>query len=645
MKFAPVFTSALCLAAPALAASPGPTPAGLPPAIAAPEDKPYPGAIQLSMDATDTDRKIVKVHETIPVAAPVAAGDLTLLYPRWLPGTHAPEGAIDRLAALEIRANGQKLAWARDTVDVFAFHVTVPVGASKLEVSFQYLSPVSDSTGEAVISANIMTLQPVRLSLYPAGYFARQIIVQTNVILPAGWDFATALDGAASDKIGQISFAPAPYETVVDCPIFAGRYVSKLDLDPGGPAPVHLNIIADRPSQLEITPDELAAHRALVQQAYKLFGSHHYDHYDFLVTLSDAIPRGGLEHHRSSEDRIYADYLTDFDKGGYDRDLLPHEYTHSWNGKFRRPADLWTPNFNVPMRDTLLWVYEGQTEYWGQVLTARSGLWSKEQALEELAIMVAIYDKVPGRAWRPLQDTTNDEIMNPRRPLSWRNWQRFEDYYAEGALIWLDADTLIRERSNGAKSLDDFARAFFGGDDGSFVPVTYTFDDVVKALNAVQPYDWATFLRTRLDQSGGGTPLDGLKRGGYRLVYSDREGDMLKSRESETKTVNFAWSLGVVINKKGELTSVLWDSPAFKAGLTIGETLVAVNGVPYDDEVLKDAVKSATASKDPIELIVKTPDRYKIMRVDYHGGLRYPHLERDPSVKNALLDQIIAARK
>jgi predicted metalloprotease with PDZ domain len=640
MKFAPVFASALCFAAPALAASPGPEPATLPPLIAAPEDKPFPGTIQLSIDATDTDRKIIKVHETIPVTA----GDLTLLYPRWLPGTHAPKGAIDRLAALEIRANGQKLPWVRDTVDVYAFHVTVPAGASELDVSFQYLSPVSDGTGDADISSNIMTLEPIRLSLYPAGYFARQITVATDVTLPPDWQFASALDGA-SGTTGHISFKPAPYETVVDCPIFAGRHVSKLDLDPGGPAPVHLNLIADRPSQLEITPDQLAAHRALIQQAYKLFGAHHYDHYDFLVTLSNAIPRGGLEHHRSSEDSTYADYLTGYDNGGYDRDLLPHEYTHSWNGKFRRPADLWTPNFNVPMRDSLLWVYEGQTEYWAQILTARSGLWSKDQALEELAIMAAIYDNVPGRAWRPLQDTTNDEIMNPRRPLSWRNWQRFEDYYAEGALIWLDADTLIREQSHGAKSLDDFAHVFFGIDDGSYTPVTYNFDDVVKALNAVEPYDWATFLRTRLDQSGAKTPLDGLKRGGYRLVYSDREGDMLKSRESETKTVNFAWSLGLVVDRKGELTSVLWDGPAFKSGLTIGETIVAVNGFPYDDDVLKDAVKSAAASKDPIELIVKTPDRYKVMHVDYHGGLRYPHLERDPSVQNALLDRIIAAKK
>jgi predicted metalloprotease with PDZ domain len=297
------------------------------------------------------------------------------------------------------------------------------------------------------------------------------------------------------------------------------------------------------------------------------------------------------------------------------------------------------------MRDSLLWVYEGQTEYWGNVLAARSGLWTKDQTLDEIAYLVARYDNVPGRQWRPLQDTTNDEIIDPRRPLSWRSWQRFEDYYVEGAFIWLDADTLIRELSHGARSLDDFAHAFFGIDDGSYTTVTYNFDDIVKALNAVQPYDWANFLRTRLDQIGQKAPLDGLKRGGYRLIYNDTEGGMVKSVEGEGKTTNFYWSLGFNVGKDNTLAIVLWDSPAFKAGLTAGNTIVAVNGIPFDPDVLKDAVKAAAASKDPIELIVKGTDRYRVVHIDYHGGLRYPHLERDPSVPTAMLDDIIAARK
>ena len=630
----------------ALAASPAPVPAAPTPPIAEPEDRPFPGTIALSIDATDIDRKVVRVHEAIP-AAP---GELTLLYPKWLPGTHAPEGAIDRFAGLEIKANGQKIAWVRDTVNVYAFHLTVPEGAARLDVDFQYLSPVSDDFGDAEITSTMMVLEPIRLSLYPAGYFARQIMVTPDITLPPGWQFATALDGASGtdgpNAGGHISFKTTPYETLVDSPIVAGRYVSKLDLDPGGAAPVHLNIVADRPSQLDIKPEELAAHRAVVQQAYRLFGSHHYDHYDFLVTVSDTVALGGLEHHRSSEDNTYSDYLTDPARSLSEKDLLPHEYTHSWNGKFRRPADLWTANYDVPMRDSLLWVYEGQTEYGGKVLAARAGLRSKALALDDLAEVMAVYDNVPGRSWRPLQDTTSDEIINPRRPLAWRSWQRFEDYYDEGALIWLDADTLIREMSKGARSLDDFAKGFFGIDNGSYVPVTYTFDDVVKALNAVQPYDWATFLRTRLDPSGVKTPLDGLKRGGYRLIYNDTENDLVKSLDGERKTTTFTWSLGfVATNKDGDVKSVLWDSPAFKAGLTAGNQIVAVNGIPWDPDVVKEAIKASAGSKDALELIVRTADRYKVIHLDYHGGLRYPHLERDPEVKAASLDAILTARK
>jgi predicted metalloprotease with PDZ domain len=625
---------------PTLAAgTPGPIPAPPVPEIAAPQDKPFPGVIQLSIDATDLDRKIVKVHETIPVEP----GEMTLLYPKWLPGTHAPEGAIDRLAGLEIRAGGEKVSWIRDTVDVYAFHLTVPRGASSLDVDFQYLSPVDDAVGDPEITSSMMYLEPIALSLYPAGYFVRQIQVAPEITLPPGWQFASALDGATATG-GHVGFKTTSYETMADSPIVAGKYFSRLDLDPGAPVPVHLDLVADRPSLLDITPGELAAHRALVQQAYKLFGSHHYDHYDFLVSLSDTIPRNGLEHDRSSEDSTVATYLSEYDKNAWDRDLLPHEFTHSWNGKFRRPETLWTPNYDVPMRDSLLWVYEGQTEYWGKVLAARAGLWNKEEALDEIARTIAIYDNVPGRQWRALQDTTNDEILNPRRPMSWLSWQRFEDYYDEGALVWLDADTLIREMSHGQKSLDDFARAFFGIDDGSYVTVSYGFDDIVKALNVVQPYDWATFLRTRLDSTGQPAPLDGMRRGGYRLVYTETPGDSFKSAEAQSKTTNLLFSLGFIADKEGALKSVLWNGPAFKAGLTAGTKIVAINGIPYDPDVLKEAITAARTGKDAIELIVRTPDLYRVARIDYHGGLRYPHLERDPS-KPAVLDDILAARK
>jgi predicted metalloprotease with PDZ domain len=630
--------SLACIAAPA-GASPGPTPGPTAAPIADPEDRPYPGVIRLSVDATDIERRIVRVHETIPLAG----GELTLLYPQWVPGGHAPEGPIDRVAGLTVRADGKPVAWTRDTVNVFAFHIDPPQGATSVEVEFQYLSPVRDTVGGTEITSKMMDLQFLETVLYPAGYYTRQIPVQTDVTLPDGWGYATALDGASGPG-PHVSFKTTPLETLVDSPLYAGRYFSRVDLDPGAAVPVHLNIVADKPDELEIKPQVLAAHRALVQQAYKLYGSHHYDHYDFLFSLSDDLEGVGTEHHRSSEDGTDGNYFTEYDKTPGGRDLLAHEFTHSWNGKFRRPLDLWTPNLNVPMRDSLLWVYEGQTQYWGEVLTARSGLWTRQQGLDELAIVAAIYDTQPGRKWRPLQDTTNDEIINPRRPMSWRGWQRFEDYYTEGALIWLDADTLIRELSHDQKSLDDFARGFLGVQDGSYVVDPYTFDDVVAGLNAIQPYDWARFLRAHLDTADAPPPLDGIRRGGYRLIYTDKPSELFKAVEAQSKGVNLNYSIGVSLDKEGVLRSVEWDSAAFKAGLTAGMKILAVNGDPYDADGLKDAVKAAKGGAAPIELIVRTADRFKVIRVDYHDGLRYPHLERDFSKPDRLGD-ILSAKK
>jgi len=469
--------------------------------------------------------------------------------------------------------------------------------------------------------------------------------VQASITLPADWSYATALESAASDG-ARTQFKPVNLETFIDSPLDAGRHALRLDLDPGSAAPVHLDLFADRGEFLAVKPEQLEAHRSLVQQAYRLFGSHHYNHYDFLYTLSDQIQQNGLEHHQSSENGSDPQTFTEWDKTAYARDLLAHEFTHSWNGKFRRPADLWTPNYNVPMQDSLLWVYEGQTEYWGQVLAARSGLRTRQQALDQLAMTAAYYQTLPGRQWRALQDTTNDEIINPRRPQSWRDWQRFEDYYSEGALVWLDVDTLIRERSAGKRSLDDFARAFFGIDDGSFTPVTYTFDDVVKALNAVEPFDWAAFLRQRLDSVASPAPLDGLKHGGYTLQFSDSASDYQKASDEQRKHVDLRFSIGIDIDdsdRQGSIAQVVWDSPAFRAKLIEGAQILAVDGVAYSADVLQDAIRAAHGSSAPIELIVKTGDRYALASLDYHDGLRYPHLERDASTP-ARLDDILAAR-
>jgi predicted metalloprotease with PDZ domain len=613
----------------------GPQPAPLPQPIPAPQDIPYPaGTIQLSVDASQPAQGIMRVHEVIPVAKP---GPLTLLYPRWLPGNHSPSGPISKLAGLIVHAGGQVVPWQRDPIDVFAFHVDVPNGAREVTADFQYLSPVEDREGRVVSTDVIVNLEWNAVVLYPAGYFSRRIPVAADVKLPAGWGVGTALEGSGGH------FKTTTLNTLVDSPLLAGKYFSRVDIDPGAKVPVHLDIAADRPGQLKITPEELAAHKNLVQQAYKLYGSHHYDHYDFLLGLSAHVGGEGLEHHQSSEDVTTEKYFTHWDKTSAGRDLLAHEYTHSWNGKFRRPADLWTPNYNVPMRGSLLWVYEGQTQFWGFVLAARSGLWNKQQALDAYADLAALYSTQAGRQWRPLADTTLDPVIASRQPIPWRNYQRSEDYYNEGLMLWLDADSLIRQRTNGQKSLDDFAKAFFGINDGSFVTVTYTFDDVVKALNGVMPYDWAGFLHAHLALAPK-PPIDGITRGGYRLIYTDKPSERDQSSDSRRKLDSFAYSIGAVVDNKGRVTDVTWEGPAFKAGLTLGSEITAVNGVEYDADELKDAITDAKSDQAPIQLLIKWNGAYRTISVPYHGGLRYPHLERVPNTP-ALLDALITAKK
>ena len=631
---------ALALLAPVVTSAALPQPAAPAPAIPEPKDVPYPGVITLAVDATDLPHAIMTVHETLPVEGP---GPITLLYPEWLPGNHSPTGTIDKLAGLVVTAGGKRIEWVRDPVNIYAFHLDVPAGVSGLDLDFQFLSPVSTREGRVVMTPQMLNVEWNSVALYPAGHYSRQITIKPSVRLPDGFTAATALETDA--KTGDvIAYKPVDFAKLVDSPLIAGRFFKRFDLDPGGPARVSLDVITDRPDQLEAKPEQIEAHRNLVRQAYKLFGSHHYDHYDFLLSLSERMGGEGLEHHQSSEDGTMPHYFLDWDKTIAGRDLLSHEFTHSWNGKFRRPADLWTPTFDTPMRDSLLWVYEGQTQYWGYVLAARAGLWTKQQALDAIALVCATYDIRVGRSWRALEDTTNDPIIAERRPLSWLSWQRSEDYYSEGQLMWLDADTLIRQLSGGKRSLDDFAKVFFGVDNGGYVTETYDFDAVVAALNAVQPYDWSGFLKTRLNGHGPGAPLDGLARGGYKLVFTDTPSDFQKSVETLRKSTDLSFSIGVSIGKEGMLTQVIWDSLAFKAGLTEGAQIVAVNGEAFDPDDLKDAIKASATSGAPIDLLIKNKDEYRTVKIDYRGGLRYPHLERIDGTP-ARLDDILAARK
>ncbi|MES2115288.1 MAG: peptidase M61 [Pseudomonadota bacterium] len=591
--------------------------------IPAPVDQPYPGTIVLKVDASNTAQQIFRIHESIPVRP----GKLTLLYPQWVPGNHGPSGPLNQFAGLKLSVDGKQLDWQRDPVNVHAFHLDVPAGATALEAEYQFLSPVEANQGRTTMTNDMLGVQWHAMALYPAGYNTRRITVQPKLTLPAGWQYGTALE-TASRTGDDVAFQPLDLEKLVDSPLFAGRYFRRIDLAPGAKVPVHLDLMADTAEALDAKPEQIELHRAMVSQAIKLFNSQHYAHYDFLFALSDDFGGIGREHHQSSENGLKTGYFTDWAKSEGERGLLPHEFAHSWNGKFRRPAGQDVPDFNTPLQNALLWVYEGQTQYWGEVLAARSGLIKPEHMRDLFAAMAARYDAVQGRSWRAVQDTTNDPIINGRRPQPWNNWQRGEDYYSEGALIWLDVDTKIREMSDERRSLNDFARSFFGVDDGVSVARYYTFEDVVAALNAVQAYDWASFLRSRLDGHGPGAPLDGLARAGWKLVYSDQPTEFLKAQEEQSKWANFQYSLGFSVGPEGKIEALRWEGPGFRAGLSGNTTLLAVNGRAYKADALRAAVTAAKGGKQAIELLVKKGNLYRTIALDYHDGLKYPRLER-----------------
>ena len=600
----------------------------------------YPGVVRLHVDATDLDRRIFRIQQTLPVKP----GALTLHYPRFLPGTHGPYGEIERMAGLQIRAQGQTLAWQRDTVDPYSFHVQVPAGVHALGLEFQFLSEVRGQTGRVVMTRDMLNLQWISQVLYPAGFQAKGIAVQASVTLPAGWHAATAL--RVTGRQGDTwQFEPTSLETLVDSPIFAGRHHQQIALDPQGAAkPVVLHLFADAPEQLQASDAQIEAHRQLVQQTDRLMGSRHFRHYDFLLALSERMSGIGLEHHESSENAVRPDYFKDWAKSVGARELLPHEYVHSWNGKFRRPADLWTPHFNQPMRNSLLWLYEGQTQYWGRVLAARSGLVTPEQTRDLMARTAAEYTYRAGKLWRNLQDTTNEGTMRSGRNATWRDWQRGSDYYDESSLIWLDADTLIRDKSQGLRSLDDFAKLFFGVEPDRVAPLTYTFDDIVAALNTVQPHDWKAFLRERLDSHALAAPLDGLQRAGWRLDWAETPSEWSRSGNGRGRSDDFSYSLGLVLQPDGQVQQVRWNSPAFEAGMSPALSVVAVQGMAYKAERLSAAITANKSGQAPLQLLVKEGEQYRTLTLDYRQGLRYPRLVRIEGVPEGLDAGVLKAR-
>ncbi|HEX2764976.1 MAG TPA: peptidase M61, partial [Allosphingosinicella sp.] len=472
-----------------------------------------------------------------------------------------------------------------------------------------------------------------------AGYYVRNIPIQATLVVPRGWQVATALRPTAGAGTSTITYGTQPYDVLVDSPALAGVYFKKWELSPD----VTLNVASDNPAELAASDQVIGLHRKLVEQALKTFGAQHYDHYDFLLSISNNLGGIGLEHHRSSENGVKTGYFTDWTAAQRDRNLLPHEYTHSWNGKYRRGADLWTPDYRTPMENSLLWVYEGQTQFWGYVLDARSGMLSKQETLDAIAATAATYDQAtPGRSWRPLIDTTNDPIIAQRAPQPWRGWQRSEDYYSEGMLIWLDVDRIIRTQSGGRRSIDDFAKAFFGVRDRDWGELTYTFEDVVATLNRVQPYDWNGYLTRRLGITSERAPLEGINEGGYRLVFTDTPTDWFKAGEKKSKTVDLTYSGGFsAMAADGKVTSVIWDGPAFNAGLSVGSRILAVNGRTFEPDGLKGAIRAAAGSKEPVRLLVQSGDLFRTLDLDWHEGLRYPRLQPTAGGKGTL-DALLA---
>ncbi|WP_423679521.1 M61 family metallopeptidase [Undibacterium sp. WLHG33] len=596
-------------------------------------NKAYPGIVQLTVDASDLDRKIFNIRASIPVQT----GPLTLYFPEWLPGKHGTNGALNQLAGLHFSGNQQSIAWKRDPLNMYAFHLQIPAGVSQLKAEYQFLSPTDDKFGRVTITPEIIGVQWNNMILYPAGAASDQIQIQPTLILPAGFQFGSALKLAEksenlslSQSQNEFQFKPVTLEELVDSPVFAGKYFKRFDLNPGAKVPVHLNVVADKPESLNATPEQIAAHKALVQQATILFGSQHYRHYDFLLALSDEFSGIGLEHHQSSENGVRPGYFSDWAKKSSGRDLLAHEYTHSWNGKFRRPADLLTPHFNTPMQDSLLWVYEGQTQYWGYVLAARSGLMKQEHIRDVLANVAAYYDHQSGRSWRNLQDTTNNPVFVSRRSQAWSDFQRDEDYYREGALLWLEVDAQLRALSQEKRSLNDFASKFFGVNDGSIRPLAYQLSDVINTLNEIQPFDWGHFLQERVEGLQSKTPTASLELAGWKLVYTEKPSEYAKATE-DAQDGDFLYSLGFSLDKTGKITRMLLNSPAGKANILSGSLIIAVNGKSYKADALKSAITNAKSQNQAIELIVRHGDYYRTVRFDYFEGLKYPALIRDNS--------------
>jgi predicted metalloprotease with PDZ domain len=591
------------------------------------------------VDASSAPRKIFHAKLKIPAAV----GDLTLYYPKWIPGEHAPDGPVIDLAGLKFFAAGNALKWRRDLLDGFTLHVDVPTGVSEIEAELDFLSPATFEGGFSAGSSATDKMAVIswnQVLLYPKGFKSDDINYTASLKLPDGWKFGTPLP-VSNQSGNEIQFSTVSLTTLVDSPVITGEFlkVVKLADDPL----TEMDIAADSEAALAAPQEVWDHYKNLVVQTNKLFGAHHYRDYHFLLSLSDHVAHFGLEHHESDDSRIDERGLVDDVARKMEASLLPHEYVHSWNGKYRRPADLSTPDYQEPMQDDLLWVYEGLTNYLGTVLTARSGLLTNEQTRDDLALTAAALDHTPGRTWRNLQDTADDAPELYFSPQAWHSWRRGTDFYEEDTLNWLWVDVIIRQQSKGKKTIDDFCRLFHGAPSTGPMLKTYTFDDVVNSLNQIVPYDWRGFWIERLTNHGPGAPLGGIEGSGWKVVYDDTQSEMERGAEISSRGVNAAYSIGLLLREDGTITDTIEGMAAAKSGIGPGMKLIGVNGRKYSPDVLRDALKAGKNGSTPLELLVENTEYYKTYKLNYHDGERYPHLVRDES-KPDLLTEIYKAR-
>ncbi|MBN9517450.1 M61 family metallopeptidase [bacterium] len=580
--------------------------------------------INLTVDVSDVAGRVIRSRAEIP-ASP---GPLTLLYPKWVPGTHGPTSPLADVAGFRVTAGGKDVPWARDAADPYAVNVTVPAGAKGVEVSFELLLPGLNeppARQNTVASGRLAVLNFCDLLVYPKAAKAMDTPFRLALTLPDGWAHGSALV-AENGKGTTTAFAPCTLETLIDSPLLCGLHTKAVEVGPAG-GKHRVFLACDSEAGLDVPADVKAGWDKLVEQADKLFGSRPYQSYTFLLALSDRIRFRGLEHHESSDNRLPEMTLQTPHLRLYAASLFPHEYVHSWCGKFRRPAGMVVPDFQAAPDTRMLWAYEGLTNYLGWVLTARSGLINAEAARDDLAGVAEKMKNARGRAWRPLEDTgTSSHVLAGSRG-AWSAWRRSLDYYDEGTLLWLEADAIIRKETDGAKSLDDFCRAFFACPPGKPAVKGYTFDDVVSGLTAVYKYDWKTHLTRRVTLPSADAPLEGIALGGWSLGYSDRPNDTHKAGESVAKGMDLTASLGVKVSADGVIGDVIPESPAAKAKLAPGAKVVAVNQRKFTPEVLKTAI-AATRTGGKLELLVENGDWFSTAAIDYRGGARYPKLER-----------------